>query len=545
MKFLKKTVAFIFSFLLVWSVFAADPATFLLEVKPSSFAVSEAVDMTIKAVDADGKVVSTYEWDVFIEILELTDPDDYVLPNDWVYSFLPQDQWVKTFSKGLTIKKVGTYKIRIEDVIDDKIVGETTVIVGGGTETVPQNVQITSPLWWGTEKNSSVNVIGSSPFPNSPLQVFVNGQKLKDAYTSVDGSFSIYVDGFASWANSLQVKLIDVNGKVIWQSAQTQFSYQPLSDQFFKSIALNPTVLTGGQRSMVTVNVDSSVSSAELFLSNWTTFPLDKIAEWQFGKSIEFSNPGVLSLGVSLMANGVKKNYDSVASLQVLQPEIMQTMIYEVKIVVDQLDKSKVSLSWISSWSIPLSGYRFYYGTDKANLDKNFIVTGNFAVLTDIEPETAYYAQIQPLTLTGAMAWSLSDLIVIEPIKSSAPLCTVQGIQFWTEKVDETYYLVWDQVENADKYIIYRSDSLANGIDEMQKVGETSDLRFEYPFDPTTKNYEYAYYSVQAVCSDGNVLQIDTVKKVQVGPFLNMMYVLFISGIIYYMYTLYKDSKIL
>ncbi|HMT27005.1 MAG TPA: hypothetical protein PKD96_01765, partial [Candidatus Absconditabacterales bacterium] len=497
------------------------------------------------AVGSDGKVVSSYEGDVFIEILELTDPDDYVLPNDGVYSFLPQDQGAKTFSKGLVIKKVGTYKIRIEDVINDKIVGEATVIVGGGTETIPQNVQITSPLGGGTEKNSSVNIIGSSPFPNSPLQIFVNGQKTKDAYTSVDGSFSIYVDGFASGVNNLQVKLADINGKIIGQSAQTQFSYQPLTDQFFKSVILDPAVVTGGQKTMITVNVDSSVSSAELFLSNGTTFPLDKIAEGQFGKNIEFSTPGVASLGVSLMSNGVKKNYDSVASIQVLQPLTIQTMIYEVKIVVDQMDKSKVSLSWTSSGNVSLSGYRFSYGTDKTNLDKNFIVTGNFALLTNIESDTAYYAQIQPLSMTGAVVGVPSDLIVIEPIKPSAPLCTIQGIQFWTEKIDDTYFLVWDEVENADKYIIYRSDSLTDGIDEMQKVGETSDLRFEYPFDPTTKNYEYAYYSVQAVCSDGNLLQIDTVKKVQVGPFLNIMYVLFISGILYYMYTLYKDSKTL
>ncbi len=545
MKFLKKSIAFIFSFLVIGGVFAADPSNFLIEVKPSSFATSEAVDMTIQAVGSDGKVVSSYEWDVFIEILELTDPDDYVLPNDGVYSFLPQDQWAKTFSKGLVIKKVGTYKIRIEDVINDKIVGEATVIVGGGTETIPQNVQITSPLWWWTEKNSSVNIIGSSPFPNSPLQIFVNGQKTKDAYTSVDGSFSIYVDGFASWVNNLQVKLADINGKIIWQSAQTQFSYQPLTDQFFKSVILDPAVVTGWQKTMITVNVDSSVSSAELFLSNGTTFPLDKIAEWQFGKNIEFSTPGVASLGVSLMSNGVKKNYDSVASIQVLQPLTIQTMIYEVKIVVDQMDKSKVSLSWTSSWNVSLSGYRFSYGTDKTNLDKNFIVTWNFALLTNIESDTAYYAQIQPLSMTWAVVGVPSDLIVIEPIKPSAPLCTIQWIQFWTEKIDDTYFLVWDEVENADKYIIYRSDSLTDGIDEMQKVGETSDLRFEYPFDPTTKNYEYAYYSVQAVCSDGNLLQIDTVKKVQVGPFLNIMYVLFISGILYYMYTLYKDSKTL
>jgi hypothetical protein len=34
----------------------------------------------------------------------------------------------------------------------------------------------------------------------------------------------------------------------------------------------------------------------------------------------------------------------------------------------------------------------------------------------------------------------------------------------------------------------------------MQKIGQTSDTRFEYPFDPTAKNNEYAYYAIEAEC---------------------------------------------
>lgn len=37
------------------------------------------------------------------------------------------------------------------------------------------------------------------------------------------------------------------------------------------------------------------------------------------------------------------------------------------------------------------------------------------------------------------------------------------------------------------KDIVYRSDKLRNSVADMQKVGETSDVKFPYPFDPEAK----------------------------------------------------------
>lgn len=78
---------------------ATQPDAFIVEVQPSSFEVNQAVDMTIKAVTANGDVVKDYEGDVFIEIDGIADTADYTVPSDGLYSFLPQDQGVKLFSK--------------------------------------------------------------------------------------------------------------------------------------------------------------------------------------------------------------------------------------------------------------------------------------------------------------------------------------------------------------------------------------------------------------------------------------------------------------
>ena len=77
-----------------------QPDAFIVEVSPSSFDVNQAVDITIKAVTANGDVVQNYQGDVFIEINGIVDTADYVVPSDGLYTFLPQDQGVKLFSKG-------------------------------------------------------------------------------------------------------------------------------------------------------------------------------------------------------------------------------------------------------------------------------------------------------------------------------------------------------------------------------------------------------------------------------------------------------------
>ncbi|MEI6672795.1 MAG: hypothetical protein WCL02_05735 [bacterium] len=86
-------------------VHAADPDAFIVDVTPSSFNVNEAVDITIKAVNANGDVIKTYQGDVFIEIVGIVDTADYTVPSDGLYTFLPEDQGMRVFSKGLIIKK--------------------------------------------------------------------------------------------------------------------------------------------------------------------------------------------------------------------------------------------------------------------------------------------------------------------------------------------------------------------------------------------------------------------------------------------------------
>lgn len=176
-------------------VHAADPDTFIVEVVPSSFDVNEAVDLTIKAAKADGTIIKDYEGDVFIEIEGIVDTADYTVPSDGLYTFLPGDQGVKLFSKGLSIKKSGTFTIKVSDIINDSIAGEKTVIVGNNeTAAAAEEIALISPIAGGIEKNNVANVMATAPaLPNAPYEIYINNIMVSEGTSNANGDINAYV----------------------------------------------------------------------------------------------------------------------------------------------------------------------------------------------------------------------------------------------------------------------------------------------------------------------------------------------------------------
>jgi len=51
---------------------------------------------------------------------------------------------------------------------------------------------------------------------------------------------------------------------------------------------------------------------------------------------------------------------------------------------------------------------------------------------------------------------------------------------------------------------------------DFQKIGTTTDSRFEYPFDVQAVGDEYAYFAVQAACLSDTKIDTSQVKKIKV-----------------------------
>ncbi|MFA7298833.1 MAG: hypothetical protein WC010_04275 [Candidatus Absconditabacterales bacterium] len=520
------------------TVYAVDPDAFIVEVVPSSFDINEAVDITIKATTSNGEVIKEYQGDVFIEIEGIVDTADYTVPSDGLYTFLPQDQGVKLFSKGLTIKKSGTFTIKVSDIINDSIIGQKTVIVGTtAPTTITDTITLISPVPGGIEKNSIANVIAAAPtLPNAPYEIYINNNMVSEGMTNANGDISAYVSGITEGDNILQIKILNANNETIGKSEVVSFEFQPIKDGVFNSIKITPTgSLKQGDKATFTVNSSDSVTSAQLQLSDGKSIPMDKQSPGVFTKDVVIDTEGNLQIGVDLIVLGQAKSYTGIATLMVEKGNA----VGKIRLYSDSIDKSKLNVTREAIGTAPQ--YKIEYGTSQNNLDFSVIVQTKEIVIENLSIGDVYYFRITPLDSAGNPNGTPSE--ITQATIGEAISCTVVGIVVTTGQIGDKYYLMRSGVMNIEKYIVYRSEFETSEIDQMQKVGETTGTIFEYPFNAASKKYGYAYYLIEGVCKDGTTLKIDNVKKIVVGPAENILLVILISLFGYTIFKLYGFSK--
>ena len=99
------------------------------------------------------------------------------------------NQGVKTYSKGLQVKKAGTFVLKVEDLVSDSATGTITIIVSSDDQLNLKNIQLLSQN--GTETESSMSVMANAPeLSNSRIQVYLNDLMVKEAMTDTNGLFN-------------------------------------------------------------------------------------------------------------------------------------------------------------------------------------------------------------------------------------------------------------------------------------------------------------------------------------------------------------------
>ena len=540
-KFYKKLVFWIFIFfsaLVPLVSLAEDPDSFLVKVDPDTFWVWQAVDITVTALK-NGVVLQDYIWDVFFEIKWLM-PDDYVVPSMGFYSFLIQDQWTKTFSKWLEIKKPGTYQVKVYDITDvnEEFAWFASVIVWNTSSNQNlKQINITSPINSSTEKKSTINVIWSSfDLRNSPIDVYLNDMLVASSNTDSMWNFNVYISNLNSGQNTIQAKILDIDNILLWESSVVVVNYQPPFDWVFNSIEILPSwTLKEWDKVTFTVSTVDDVSSAQMLFSDGSSYPLDLLSPGIFKKDMIMTDVvGDIDVSVSLMYQWLAKNYDDVASISIKENK----GVGNVKFVTTWVDGSSVIVSWDSIWNSPK--YRVSYGTDKNSLQKTVDINSTEVLIENLQTNTTYYFQISPLDDESHSSWEPSSIVEYNP-QETKHSCVVQWITVKSEKIWDKYFLLRDEVENATKYEIYRSDW--EDMSDKKLVWETTETKFEYFFDKYAEKDQYAYYQVQAICSDGTNVTVDKAQKVQVWPFENTILIIIITLFLYAVYKLYRTQK--
>ncbi len=520
------------------------PSGFVVEVNPSTFDVNQAVDVTIRAIDAQGNTIVDYDGYVFADIISDTQGvslwyDDFVVPGEWVIFFEPGDLWVKTLSKSLIVRKNGNYVFKVHDLYDDTIVGQRSIVVWTQQQNSSTVVTITTPSSGWIEIASAITVLADAGWLlNSPYQLLLNGLPSLTWTTNAQWSINAIVTGLQEGSNTIQIKILDLNGIVLGQSSVVTFTYESIADEFFYGLQILPSTQAKQWDKLVfNVSTSDAVSSVELILGTGRTYPMDRDTAGKYLKQVLIEDKWSVPISVRLNAGGNMKLYQSIASLTVQE----SVAIWLTKFYTQGVDKSSLMMMWQVIGQSP--SFLIKYGTNKDALTQEIKVNTNEIEIKNIIPTNVYYFQIIPTDSSGNIIGTPSEIKEIDPSLLQAQIsCIVDGIQLRNEQIDDKYYFIWDAVENAEKYLIYRSDNMTTILSEMRKINETTSTRFEYPFNEDALQEEYAYYAVVAVCPDGKEIQIDQVKEVQVWPYDTILLALISSILFYSVWALYRRS---
>lgn len=530
--------------------FAADVDHFVVEVDPNPVKVNEAADLTLKAVDSNGDTVEDYDGSVIMEAqLNGKEAKDATLPWWGTYTFEAQDKWVKKFSKWLKFISKWDYNFIVSDMNDmENIKTEEKVSVTDDSESgLSGTVTITSPERWSTEKWNTVKVIWNSSIFNSPLEVYIDEQKVSEWTTDENWDFNIIVDNVDAGAHILQVKIVDVDNTVKAESDVVDFTLEAdaISDNFFKSIKILPSnTVYSGDKITVVVETIADVSSAEVEFTWRGNYMMEKSENGKFTKDLVASKAGAFPANLKLIANGNQKSYPNVEKLTVLE----RTGIKYIKCSWDKTTDGDLTLSWQFDGSIPQFKVAYWTWKTPDQMGYNIQSPTNQIVLHWLNKNNLYYAQIYPLNNAGIENGSGSEIISSDMCEwhgssETVDMCLVSGIKLYTWEESGKFFLKWDPVPDTNGYIIYKSDTPSKDFSTMQKVGETTDLKWEYPFDPHAKKEIWNYYAVVAKCNSGKEKQIDEVKKVKVWPLDNILILILFAAFIYWGYKLIKFSK--
>lgn len=513
---------------------------FNVTITPNPLKVNEAADLKVVALDSEWNIVKDYVWDIYIqedENLELW--KDIELPNDQMYTFSPEDQGQKVFSKWTIFKKAWNYEIIVSDIAtewDEEIIWKVKVTVTEWKIDSKGDVTIASPVDWWIEASWDVDVIWSSSLPNSQFVVEVDWKKVEEWITDENWDFVATVNWLLAWNHSIIVKILNLDNEPLAESASIKFEVQEASSDWFKSISISPSnKLVQMQNFDVTVLTEETVNSVELQI--WSKFIMNKDKNWVFTKSMSISDVWKYWVSLDITKDWVTKKYDNKWEVEIIP--WTNNLIWTVTVKQKPWITDEVELDWQFSWSIEQFSIKYWTAKDKFDLE----VTSqtNSTSIKNLDPSKVYYAQIFPVKLSWEQDWMPSNLVTIELVHGSA--CVIQWIELNTKQLNWKNYLVWSKVDWASKYIIYKSDTDPDwNKNNMVKVWETTELMFEYPFDIKSNKDIYSYYSVYAQCSNWE-LQIDAVKKVKVWPMDTLLLMMLISFFFYWMFRLYWFSK--
>ena len=440
---------------------------------------------------------------------------------------------------------------------------------------------------------------------NSSVSIYIDDNLIDTVFTESNWSVNYIATNISAWKHTLRLTALDSLWNTLWTSDEINFTYDPQEIDLYKSIKVNPdSWLMVWDIIDITLYTDERAESVKMRLSdrdNNDSIPLSKIWNWEFFTNTFLISTWDIDISVEISAsnNSISKTYENIQSISVSDmPEITN---YSVEI--DE-NRQMATIYWDTSNNTATSfliNYRMWNWDNIQEFNPSRTDEKSF-IFTDVPYDTDIYLDITPYWNKTERHGAASETITFKITKpeekcwnglidawetcstcpidlgsmcdeipettcwngfidawetcSTCPIdlgyicdtnqpkqdkCTTQNISTRTKKIWDSYYLIWDKVDNVSKYIVY-SSTMPDGSDTV-KVYETKDTSYEYPFDHTLEEDKFIYFWITWVCDDWEELQLTGATKVQVWPAENFFLLLCLTFLIYFWIKLFRQTE--
>jgi len=496
-----------------------------IEVSASATAkVGEALDLTVKAVDASGQPVKDYVGTILISVD--SDPKATVPFEEEGYTYVASDQGAKTFSKGLIFSKEGKMKVSVLDIEDENLEGDFEVTVSNtsaaATTSTGAAVTISSPEDGSTVSGGTVDVVGKAK-KNTKVKIFVNATESGNATTDEDGNFLFNVKKLDQESNSIVVKQMDAANKVAAESAPITIQAASAEGPAFSSIkVVEGTEIYPSIALHVEVKADPKLSDVTVKLGEDSQVLTEGVAGTYTGTINAPSATGSFQMGLSLKTTeGATTDKDD--ALEIIVKDA-QDIFKNVQVTPG--DK-KVSFTFgVDPDNAKIAKFKFKYGVAATDLTAESTTFEKTKIFKDGKytwyignlEVGKYFFQIYALDSAGVEIPGVRSAIIDADLSvASAGQCTIPNITgLKGEKKGDVVVLSWDNVPEAVSYNVYKkgTDGTLNLIENVKTNSYT--LNF------SQDKVKFDEFAIKGVCGAGadekESLDFSNITRVQTGP---------------------------
>ncbi len=300
LKFYLKCLAILFSLSPI-SLFAAGALDhFEVILNQEEAMVGESLDITIKAVDRDGEVVTEYDGDILVFSESDAEADFPNVLSENSYQFTAADQWEVKFENAVSFKNEWTQDIYVYDLHDENILGVTEIEISKKEAEKNVEIEILSPENGVTVWTNSINLSWKTR-KNHQIKIILNDEQEFTTTSNSEWVFEKEIDSLIDGENSFIAQILSSEEDVIGTSKPISVKINSKSPEF-KSMKIDPSGEVPAETE-ISVEVYSSegLSKVTVILDDVLT----ELEEWNgwvyWGKIFAPTKPWKYSIDVKLL----------------------------------------------------------------------------------------------------------------------------------------------------------------------------------------------------------------------------------------------------